>query len=168
MIGIERDQSVDRLLPLRHSLLRQPHHQVDAHVVEASLTNLAHRLTRPRAAVGPSKPPQLFIDQRLDPQAHAVDAGVPEPAHPLDRDGLGVRLERHLRVGSHVERLPARGNQRGDLLGFQQRRRPATEEDRVGCTSVRGPPNLRLEGTGVLPLQLGVEQTAVEVAVAAD
>ena len=64
---------------------------------------------------------------------------------PLDGHRLGIGFERHFRIGRDIERLAAGGDQRGDLLRLEQRRRAAAEKDRVGSGAVGCAPDLRVE-----------------------
>ena len=82
---------------------------------------------------------------------------------------LRIGLERDFGVRGDVERLAAGLDQRADFLRFEQRRRAAAEEDRVG--RLARAPAARISCSSAATyrvLQPGVEQAAVEVAVVAD
>ncbi len=53
MIRMQRDCAVDGPQPVGHPLLRQPHHQIDAEIVEAGGAGLRDRLAR---AIGGMQP----------------------------------------------------------------------------------------------------------------
>jgi len=70
--------------------------------------------------------------------------------------------------GRDRERRAARGDQAANLLGLQQRRCAAAEEDRVGVCSIAGTADLCLERIDITALEIALEESAVEVAVVAD
>ena len=103
MLGREGGRFVDRLEPLVDPLARQPHHQVEADVVEAGRPRLAERRAGPLGAVQPRQAPEFIVPERLDTEAEPVDAGARETLEPRGRDRFGIRLERDLAVGGDVE-----------------------------------------------------------------
>ena len=121
-----------------------------------------------RAAVLPAETRQLAIGQRLHAEADAVHSGTQKPAHPIDGHRFRVGLEGHLGIRRDGEAVAARVDQLANLVGLEQRRRPAAEEDRVRRAAVARATDLRLERRDVSRLQPGVEQTSIEVAVVAD
>ena len=79
--AIER---VHRLEPLRHRLLRQPHHQVEREVVEAGRARFAHRRRRRGdAECSRREAHQFVVAERLHAEAETVDAGGAEARQPL-------------------------------------------------------------------------------------
>ena len=154
-------QPVDRLP-------RQPHHQIQAEVVEAGAARQADRLARPLGRMDPAEAGELAVVEGLHADAQAIRAGGANRGQVVGGRGFRVQLERHLGVGRHRERLAARRDQPADLVRREQGRRPAAEIDRVGHGSVGGATDLGVEGVDVAGLQPGVEQAAVEVAVVAD
>ena len=169
VLGSHANQRLDTLLPVVARLLRQPHHQVEADVVDARSPRLANGGNCPVGRMNAAQPFQLGLPERLDPEAYAIDTGGAKPFHPFGRRRLGVGFEGDLRAVGEREGVATRGDQEADLVGIQERRGAATEEDGVGGAPARaGAANLRFECLDIAPLQRRLEETAVEVAVVAD
>ncbi len=132
MIGRERDRRVDRLEPLADRLLRQPHHQIEAHVVEAGGARILIRGGGAIGVVEPREAAQLRVAKRLHADAQAIHAGVAVGGEARRVNRLGVRFERHLAIARDVERLLARADDATHLAWLEERRRAAAEVDRVG------------------------------------
>ena len=168
MIGLERDESVDRRLPLRHALLRQPQHQVEADVVEAGRTDLAHRLARARAAVRPPEPLQLLVVSDCTPRLTRLTPASRKPrirstvtvsgfvssvtsaSAATSNDSRHAAISAAISSGSSSDGVPPPKKIVSAALPSPARR--------ISASSARDVPRL----------QLGVEQTAIEVAVVAD
>jgi hypothetical protein len=69
---------------------------------------------------------------------------------------------------SRLRANPSRHVSTANLVGLEERRRSAAEEDRVGRRTVGLVSNVLLERIDILALQIRIEETAVEVAVVAD
>ena len=131
VLRAELDRARRPMQPLGHPLLREPHHQVEADVVEPGRARLAARRRARARRCAPAQPPQLVIVERLHAEAHAVDAGRAESLEPLAADGLGVGLERDFGVGGRGRTRPGTPRMPADLGRLEQRRRPAAEIDGV-------------------------------------
>jgi hypothetical protein len=167
VLGPDVDERFDVSAPVRGSLLRQPHHQIEADVVEPGGPRLEHRFACAARRMNPPEPLQLRVAERLHAEADAVHARPAEAVHARRCGGFRIGLQRDLGVRRDVERLAAGGDEPRDLGRLEQRRRPAPEEDRVGCATLRGS-DLALEGRDVAIFQPGFEQPTVEIAVVAD
>ena len=192
MLGPERDRRVDGLEPVADALLRQPHHEVQADIVEAGGPRLAERRAGAVHAVQPREALELLFPERLHAETDAIHAGAPVCREPRLGHRLGVRLHRDLAARRDVEGRRAGADDPRDLVGLEERRRPAAEVDRVRCGAVRpeglpdtwrrtavghlarraGPQaclaDLQDQRVDVTHLQIRIEQPAVEVAVVAD
>ena len=169
VIGTESDQRVHRLEPLRHRLLRQPHHEVERDVVEAGGARFS-QTPRRRAPAEWSRVrrAQLVVAERLHAEAETIDAGRAKRGQPLGGHAFGIGLERDLGVGRQVERLaaglddaPQSPTARAATACRRRRRwcRPA-------CRGRAG--GFRRAAPGRTALQVRIEQPAIEVAVVAD
>jgi hypothetical protein len=117
------------------------------------------------------QPLQFLVVERLDTEADAVHAGGAERAQQVARGALGIGLERDLGVRRDVERAAAGREDPLHVVGREQRRRAAAEENRVGGGPLAAFPrstNLGDERVDVPTLQGRIEQTAIEIAVVAD
>ena len=128
MLGPDGDGRIDRLQPVLDALLGQPHHQIEAEVVEAGRARLGHGQARPFGGVQPRQPPKLRLAKRLDAEAQTVDAGRAERRQLRLVDGFGIGFERDFGVGRDIERLAAGRDDARDLVRLEQRRRAAAEE----------------------------------------
>jgi hypothetical protein len=110
MLGRERDGRVHRFEPFADRLLGQPHHQVDADVVEAGAARLGDGDARAIGVVQPRQPAKLLVTERLDTETQSVDAGSAVGGEPRFADRLGVRLEalmmRPISSGSSSDGVP--------------------------------------------------------------
>ena len=172
MIGRERDRLVDRAQPRRERLAGQPDIRsklrLSKPAARASRTAIAARAAewiRPSRRSSPSSndcTPKLM---RLTPAAR--NAG-----EPLGRRRFRIGLERDLGVRRQRERVAARADEPRDFVGIEQRRRAAAEKDRVGrgapCGSPRSAESRARAPSTYRALQSRIEQTAIEIAVAAD
>src|SRR5438128_1264145 len=70
------------------------------------------------------------VVERLNAEAHPVHAGDPVGGELLAADALRVGLDRDLDVGSEDEAVTDRLENRGQLLGLEQRWRPSAQEHR--------------------------------------
>ena len=173
----KRDRVIDRRQPVLDALCGQPHHQVEADVVETSRARVRVRLARARRAVQTRQPAKLVVAERLNAKAHAIDAGGAKCGQPIGGDRLGVGLECHLAIGRDVEGVRARPGDSRDFRGLQQRRRSAAEIDGVGRSRLSRrqdfhrascPCDLAHERVDIAGLECFIEQTAIEIAVVAD
>ncbi len=105
VLGRQGDGRVDRRQPVLDALRRQPHHQVEADVVEPGGAGFADGGARAVGGVQPRQPraaPRRGND--CTPKLRRLTPGLPVRAQPGFGHRLGVRLERDLAVGRHVER----------------------------------------------------------------
>ena len=168
MIGFQLDERLDRGAAVGSRLRRQPQHQIEADVSAPRRPSQHDGLPGLRRRVSPSQPAQLGIVERLYAEAHPVDTGC-EPSGETRRcHRLRVRLERDLGPWIDVEDALADRDQTRDFFGSKQRRRAASEVDRVDRGAVTSPVDLGLERIDIAPLQPRLDQAAVEVAVVAD
>ncbi len=132
MVGRERDRLVHGPQPGRERLARQPEHQVEAEIRKPGGPRLADRRARARGIVHPAKTPQFVVVERLHAEADAIHAGGEKALEARRRRRLRIGLERDFGVGRQRERLAAGADEARDFFRFEQRRRAAAEEDRVG------------------------------------
>ena len=129
------------LSPVGDALLRQPHHEIQADVVEPGAARLENRLARTIGRMDPAEPAQLRFPERLHAEADAVDARLAKAGHARRRGGFGVGFERDLGVARDVERLAARRHEPGDLRAA--RAATASRRRRRSCRP-RHPPADRI------------------------
>ena len=98
MLGRQRDGGVDRQQPVVDALLRQPHHQVEADVVESRGPRLGKRVPGPVGVVQSRQPAEFLVAERLDTVAQSIDAGFPKCREARLVDRFRVRLHRDLDV----------------------------------------------------------------------
>ena len=168
MLGPHANERLDALLPVLARLLRQPHHQVEADVVEPGAARLAHRGHRPAGRVNAAQPFQLGFAERLDAKADAIDTGGAKPSIRSADDVSGL-VSRVISASAPARSVAARSDQAGDLVGIQERRCAAAEEDGVGRRArARWSGGSPLQRLDVARLQRRLEEAAVEIAVIAD
>jgi hypothetical protein len=109
-------------------------------------------------------------DRALHPERHAREAALAQDGQRLRGDVLGVGLGRHLGAGLEVEAGADLVEDRREIAGRQQRRRPAAEEDAahgpVAERRSRQPDLGARHGREALP-RARSDHVGVEVAVAA-
>ncbi len=171
MVGRERDRLVDRPPPRRQRLARQPEHQVEAEIVESGRTRLADGC-RARGRPSESDPaarsssssndctPKLM---RLTPASRNAASRSGVAVSGLVSSVISASGAIAIRVATRLDRA-ARSRAARAATACRRRRRSC----RAGRDRRRLRADLALERGDVSRLQLGVEQTAIEVAVAAD
>ena len=114
-------------------LARQPHHQVEAEVVETGRPRQANRVAR-RLRHECSRPSRRSSSSRNDwtPKLSRLTPAARKPSSASGGGRFGVGFERDLAVGREVETLAAGRMMRRDFRRLEQRRRAAAEEDGVG------------------------------------
>ena len=120
MIGAGRNRGVDGRQPVVDALLGQPHHQIEADVVEAGVARFGERRARATGIVQPGEPAKLRVAKRLHADAQTVDTGIPQRRKLAGVNALGVGFERDLRIGGDVERVAAGGDDARDLGRIEQ------------------------------------------------
>ena len=101
-------------------MAREPHHQVEADIVEARASRVGERRARAIGAVQPRQAPQLVVSKRLDAEAQSIDAGVAVLRQARGGDGFRVGLEGDFTIGGDVERRFARGDDAGNLRRLER------------------------------------------------
>src|SRR5262245_30433776 len=111
---------------------------------------------------------ELLVPERLDTETQTIDAGLAKTGELFERDGLGIGLEGDFSVRCKGKAASARFDNRADLVRLEQRRRAATEENRIGGVAIGPAADLLVQRGDVLGLQFGVKESPIEVAVVAD
>ncbi len=136
-------RAVQRHPPVGLGLPRRAVDQVQADVLEPLLPRPRGALLRPAGLVHPVQHGQDVRRGALHAQRDAGEPGRPQRGQLARPDGLGVGLHGHLGAGSQAEPVADGGQDRAQVGGRQQRRRPAAEEHRPGRP---GPPVRHLGG----------------------
>ena len=131
VVRVRLDQRVQVRQPVGDALLGQPHHQIQADVLETRGARLADDAPGAIRGMNAAKPLQLRVLKGLHAETETVHAGGAKRIELRAIHRLRVRLERGLHVARHRECRPAGLDQRRDVARLEQRRRPAAEEDRV-------------------------------------
>ena len=141
VLGPERDRRVDRLAATASTpLLGQPHHQIEADVVEAGARAPRDSAARARSArMQPRQPPQFLVAERLDAETEPVDAGVRGTPRAVAASTVSGFASSVTSASAATSNAVAAGvDDARDLGGFEQRRRAAAEVDRVGRQHLAG------------------------------
>ena len=107
---------------------------IDEVAVDRREARLAHLRDGGESAVGvvhPPEEPQRIGLEALDPDADAIDSGLPPHPRPPGRDARRVRLHGDLGIGRDREGAPNRRDEAGEQRGFDERRGATTDEHGV-------------------------------------
>ena len=127
------DELRHALLPVGHGLLGQPHHQIEADVVESGRRASATACARAIGACRRPRRSELGVAEGLDTETHAIDARTAKIPSSRGSDAVSGFVSSVTSASAvTVERVAARGDQPRDLRWLEQGRRPAAEVDRVG------------------------------------
>ncbi len=103
VIGLQRDQRLHRLQPVRLRLPREPHHQVEAQVVESRRARERHRLPRGLGRMETAQTLELLVPKGLDTETESIDAGLTKAVKGFSRGRFRVGFERDFGVGAPVQ-----------------------------------------------------------------
>ena len=103
VVRLEVDHVPERLHPLLARLIGKAEHEVDRDVIKARSARHRDGLLCLLVVVRPSKSFQLLVNVRLHADGNAVEARAPQLRQHRKRHGVGVCLERHLRVAAHIK-----------------------------------------------------------------
>ena len=129
MIRLPGEGGVERPGPRGQVLVGTRVQEVDADVVEPRRARRAVGGLRIGRGVRASEPAQERVVQRLDAEREPCHPGRPERAEAIPVEPLGIGLERDLGVGREPEPVAGVGQDGGNRLGRQERRRAAPEEE---------------------------------------
>jgi len=144
---------IEGCLPLRQRLPGQRVDEVETDVVESRCACGFEGRYRLGDAVVAVEKFQLVFVKGLHAQAEPVDACVAKSRQLSPVDGRRIRFQRDLRIGRQMEVRADGGDNAGELVGREQRRRAATE---IECREALLPP-LRLRAGDVNFTQQRVE-----------
>ena len=128
--GLKLDCATKILKRFLDGLLRQAVHQIQIEIVEPGTPQFVHRSMNILSAMDASKRFQLLLVEGLHAERHASHAGFAIPREATMLDGSRVRLERHFQLVTDDESRSHRFQEQTDLLGTEQARRAAAEENR--------------------------------------
>ncbi len=167
VVGGDTDRGLDGGEPLRHVLAGQPHHEIDADVVEPRRARHRHGIHRTLSRVEASETCQLGVTKRLDAEAQTIDTGAAKLFQARLRNGFRVCFEGDFGVGGERHGRPSRVDDRAHIGWAEQRWRAAAE---VQGVRGEGRPSLYLthHGCNESCLHALIKESAVEVAVVAD
>jgi len=135
MVGREGRHLFELLPPRCHGLAGAGVDEVDGDRVDTGVTRPYHRSAGLRRGVATTEKPQRLVVERLDPQTQHADTQGDPGFQSLRRDVFRIRLQVDAHVRVDGESRPHRGEDLGDLVRRMERRRTATEVDRVDRTA---------------------------------
>ena len=127
VVGQEGHGEVEVLLPFRLALAGVPEDEVDPHGGEPRPARVPVRRADVLHGVDPPEGGEGFRPERLDPEAHAVEAALPQPGEIVAGHRSRVRLRRDLGVFRHGKARPDRGEEPVETVRPEDRRRPPAE-----------------------------------------
>jgi hypothetical protein len=127
----QRQRSLERRHPRRDRTTGHVVQEIDVHRADPALVGGRDRVRDVARLVPPPQPLQLSSVEALstDRQPRHAGAGERRGVPALVRPG--VRLDRDLSPAGDAEPAPDQLDQRGDLVGRDERRRPAAQVDRL-------------------------------------
>ena len=121
MIGLPVEHAGEATAPPADVEAGQAVHQIDADVVEAGLASRHEGGAGAARVVKPTEDGQDRVVERLNTQAHAVDAGASIGAELLSGDAFRVALDRDLDVRGHGKAVTDGVEDHSKLVGLEQR-----------------------------------------------
>ena len=131
VVRLARERGLHRGLPVGQRLPRRAVDQVEADVLEAGLPRPVDGRGHPHRVVGAVQRAEHVVDRRLHPEADPVEARGPQLLEVPRRHAVGVGLRRDLHVVGQAELGRGAGHDGAEVGRLQQRRRTASEEDRL-------------------------------------
>src|SRR4051794_4673003 len=163
MLRLEREGVSEVRFEVGGALARDPVDEIERDVVKSGITKMMHGAPD---VVRTGNALQRLEETRLEglrPERDARHARAPERSCELFRDGLGVRLDRHLLRRRQGVEQPHELGKRGE------RRRSSAEEDRLEVLGEERPLELQLakERVNIGPMLAVASDDGDEVAAAA-
>ena len=131
VVGLEVDDVAQRLHPLLAALAGQTEHQIDRHVRKPGAPRQRHRLLRLLVGVRTTQRLELLVEVGLHADGDAVKARAAQTRKLRERDGVGIRLQRDLRVAADLEPAVQLREDAHQTARAEERRRAAAEVDGV-------------------------------------
>ena len=131
VVRLEVDHVPERLHPLLARLIGKAKHQVNRDVIKARAPCHRDGLLCLLVVVRSSKRFELLVNVRLYADGNPVKARAPQLRQHRKRHGVGVCLERHLRVAAHIKAAVNFGKDPAQARRSEKRRRAASKVDRI-------------------------------------
>ena len=125
VVRLEVDHVPERLHPLLARLIGKAKHQVNRDVIKARAPCHRDGLLRLLIVMRPPQGLQLFVNVRLHADGNPVKTRAPQLRQHRKRYGVGVCLERHLRVAAHIKAPVDLGKDPAQTRRSEKRRRAA-------------------------------------------
>src|SRR5579884_1944491 len=176
MLHTRGGQLFQRVLPTVSRLVRQTCNEIDVDVLNSELAQTFNVRRRCCRCVQTTYGANLLIDERLQAEAHAIDARFNEGLQSLRSQCAGGRLNRNLSVPADLELTTNQRKNFFELLGRERSGRATTKINRIHSSieisiePVRQglcPDDLFPQATNVLPHQLPRKHARREIAEAA-